>query len=311
MSVLPTTLVLLLSTFLVAQPTSAPQSTSTARTLKRPDLELHYKDYGQGDPVLVITGGPGFSAQLMEPVAEMIAKKARAILPDPRGAGRSMTKTDEAITLEGTLLDFEALRQTLGLKQWTVLGCSWGGMLALEYAAKFPNSLNALILLDSGGPSWASFGRPFSDNITSRMTPDDRASRKYWSQKDVAAKDPQRATVEVLRAMLPAYFYDRTKSLPLIAGLKEGKEHYNPGAERLDEEFDKGEAERIEKLKQLKLRTLIIHGRQDPIPESVALSNQALLKGSQIVWLERCGHLPWFEQPEALEKALTNFLFPK
>jgi pimeloyl-ACP methyl ester carboxylesterase len=44
------------------------------------------------------------------------------------------------------------------------------------------------------------------------------------------------------------------------------------------------------------------------MPELVAIENQKLLKGSRLVWLDRCGHWPWIEQPEALEKALLEFL---
>lgn len=281
-----------------------------AKSIQRPDLLLHFKDYGQGEPVLILTGGPGFSGESMEPVAQMLAKRGRAILLDQRGTGESQPKVDEAITLDGTLADIEALRKELGLNTWTVLGCSWGGMLALDYAAKFPGSLKAMILLDSGGTSWASFGRVFWDNITCRMTQEEHAVRRYWSQKEVNRMEPLRAPVEFMRTILPAYFYDRTKALPFIAGLKVGKEHFNPASERLDKEFDQGESARIEALRKITIPTLIIHGRQDPMPESVAMTNQALLKGSHLVWLDRCGHFAWLEQPEALEKALLAFLFP-
>ncbi len=45
--------------------------------------------------------------------------------------------------------------------------------------------------------------------------------------------------------------------------------------------------------------------------ESVALESNKLLKGSRLVWLDRCGHFPWIEQPEAFEKAVFEFLFPQ
>lgn len=302
---------LLLAAPLGAQPPSAPPppAPGLARTLPRPDLVLHYREFGEGEPVLLLTGGPGFPGELLEPVARMIAKKGRAILPDPRGTGGSMPDTDEAITLNATLGDFEALRQELGLKQWTVLGCSWGGMLALDYAARHPGSLKALVLLDSGGTSWASFWRPFRDNITCRMTAEERAGRKFWAQAEIYAKDPLRAEVERLRCILPAYFFDRSKAWPLIAGLQAGKEHFNPATFRLNDEFDQGEADRIEALQKTEIPALIVHGHQDPIPESVALENQRLLRRSRLVWLDSCGHLAWLEQPEALEKALFGFLF--
>jgi proline iminopeptidase len=280
-----------------------------SKTLARPDLVFHYKDYGQGEPVLLLMGGPGFSGEGMEPVAQMIAQRGRAIVPDQRGSGESIPSDAKVITLAATLEDFEALRRSLGLKQWTVLGASWGGMLAMEYASKFPASLSGLVLVGSGGASWASFVGVFTDNMTARMTADDRAARQYWSQPEVMAKDPMRAAVEGIRAILPSSFCDRTKAQAAVAILKVGKEHYNPEVGgRLNPEYEQGAAARVEALQKVEIPALILHGHQDPMPEFVALENQKLLRGSRLVWLDRCGHWPWIEQPEAMEKALLEFL---
>lgn len=280
-----------------------------ARTLARPDLVLHYKDYGQGEPVLVLMGGPGFSGEGMEPVARIIAKRGRAIVPDQRGSGGSMPKDPKAITLDATIADLEALRKELGLEKWTVWGCSWGGMMALDYASKSPSSIKGLVLVGSGGASWA-FAKAFSDNMKARMSADDLSAQRYWSQPDVVSKDPTRATIEGIRAILPSQFYDRTKAHEAISILKAGKEHYNPEAgDHLSPAYEEGALSRIEALRKLDIPALILHGRQDPTPESVALENQKLLKGSRLVWLEKCGHWPWIEQPAAFEKALFEFLF--
>jgi proline iminopeptidase len=280
-----------------------------AKTLERSDMVLHYKDYGQGEPVLILMGGPGFSGDGMDPVAQMIAKRGRAIVPDQRGSGRSMPKDPKAITLDATIADLEALRVDLGFTKWTVWGCSWGGMLAMDYASKFPDSLKGLVLVSSGGTSWASFYKAFSDNMTARMSADDRAAQKYWSQPDVIAKDPMRSEIEGIRAILPSQFYDRSKVHQAIAILKVGKEHYNSEAGNfLVPDYEQQAAVRIKALRKVDIPTLIIQGRQDPMPESVALENQKLLKG-HLVWLDHCGHWPWIEQPATMEKALFEFLF--
>lgn len=280
-----------------------------AKTLARPDLALHYKDYGQGEPVLVLMGGPGFSGEGMEPVARIIAKRGRAIVPDQRGSGGSIPEDAKAITLDATIADLEALRKELGLEKWTVWGCSWGGMLALEYASKYPSGIKGLVLVGSGGASWA-FARAFRDNMKARMTVDDLSAQQYWSRPVVVSKDPMRAAIEGMRATLPSQFYDRTKVHEAIAFLKAGKEHYNPDAgEYLSPAYGEGASARIEALSKLDIPALILHGRQDPMPESVALENQKLLKGSRLVWLDQCGHWAWIEQPAAVEKALFEFLF--
>ena len=58
------------------------------------------------------------------------------------------------MTLENLTADADALRQTLGFDKWAVLGHSFGGHVALEYALRYPQSLSHLILMDTGGDQW-------------------------------------------------------------------------------------------------------------------------------------------------------------
>ena len=290
-------------------PPASSSATGTAHSLVRPDFVLQYIEYGSGDPVLALNGGPGFSGASLAPLAQLLAKRTRVILPDCRGTGLSIPMDDKAITLRGTLEDLEALRRSLGLKQWTVLGWSWGGCLAMEYASKFPASLSKLILLGSG-PNSFEFAGPYTDTLKMRMTSDERQAEEYWEREDVRNQDPDRAAIEMLRATVPACFYDRSKAIPWIAQFRPGKAVYNPGAEALMPEFELGAQGRIEALRHLDCPTLILYGRQDAMPATWAFENHELIRGSKLVWIERCGHHVFVEQPEALEKALFEFLFP-
>jgi proline iminopeptidase len=58
------------------------------------------------------------------------------------------------MTWENLTADADTLRKSLGFDKWAVLGHSFGGKVALEYALRYPNSLSHLILLDTGGDSW-------------------------------------------------------------------------------------------------------------------------------------------------------------
>ena len=53
---------------------------------------------------------------------------------------------------------------------------------------------------------------------------------------------------------------------------------------------------------------LIIQGLQDPIPESTAIQTHAILKHSEVIFLDRSGHFPWLEQPQAFYEHLQSFL---
>jgi proline iminopeptidase len=53
---------------------------------------------------------------------------------------------------------------------------------------------------------------------------------------------------------------------------------------------------------------LIVHGHQDPIGDKTAEDLHALIAGSTVRYLNRCGHFPWIEQPEEFRKAIASYL---
>ena len=112
-------------------------------------LDIHYRVIGQGAPLLIIGGGPGDAAERYLGLCELLAKNARCILVEQRGTGRSRPAVLDAstISIALTLDDFEAVRRQLGLRQWSVLGFSYGGYLASLYAHFHPASVSSLVLL--------------------------------------------------------------------------------------------------------------------------------------------------------------------
>jgi proline iminopeptidase len=80
---------------------------------------------------------------------------------DHRCNGRSTGTDVSSMTWENLTADAEALRQTLGFDRWTVLGHSFGGMVALEYALRYPHSLSHLLLMDTCGDTrWVQCNAP-------------------------------------------------------------------------------------------------------------------------------------------------------
>jgi aminoacrylate hydrolase len=86
-------------------------------------------------------------------MAPALAERYRLILYDPRGQGLSSRHLREDVCLEDFLSDFEAVRQRLGLQRFIMLGsCNWA-LLAAHYAARYPERVKALILVN-GAVSW-------------------------------------------------------------------------------------------------------------------------------------------------------------
>jgi len=99
-------------------------------------------------PVLfAVHGGPGSEHASYKPALSPLANKAQIVYFDHRGQGRSGRGPKETYTLDNNVEDMEALRKYLGLGQIVVLGTSYGGMVGMAYAARYPQSVSHLILV--------------------------------------------------------------------------------------------------------------------------------------------------------------------
>src|SRR5690348_10492942 len=98
---------------------------------------LYYLTFGRGEPLLILHGGPGASHDYFLPYLLPLARHHRLVFIDERGSGRSQKLQDPSgYTVENMVEDVEAVRQALSLDKITLLGHSYGGVLAQAYALK-------------------------------------------------------------------------------------------------------------------------------------------------------------------------------
>ena len=93
----------------------------------------------------LLHGGPGGDHSGFKPAFSPLAERMQLIYVDHRGQGRSARGPKETYTLDNNVDDLEALRQYLGLGKVVVIGVSYGGMVALTYAARYPDSVSHLV----------------------------------------------------------------------------------------------------------------------------------------------------------------------
>jgi len=293
-------------------------SAVAAQDAKKPTLgslpvtggELRYEIRGDGPPIVLLSGGPGFGSYL-QPVADALASGNRCILFDQRGTGASQfEKLDPGtLTLANAIADLEALRVHLKLERWSLLGHSWGGMLGMAYATVHSDRLENLVLLHTGGATLEFYG-PFGDTLTGRATPEERAALAKWNDPETVKQDPDLAGKERLRVRWPAYFYDREKAAaawPTFA-----KVPFAPAVFRaLMEDLHRQKFDLRAGLEQVRCRTLLVHGRQDAIPESVAYEIREVMPQLELRFIEKSGHFSWIEQPEQTFAVLRAFLAPR
>ncbi len=271
-------------------------------------LDIHYRLFGKGVPLLILGGGPGDVAGRYLSLCELLAKNQQCILVEQRGTGQSTpaVRDTSTISVALTLDDFEAIRKQLGLKQWAVLGFSYGGYLASLYSHFFPASVSSLILLGSMGLNWDGSAQ-FDDNVTARLWASDLQLFDYWSDPARLKADRQQAITEIIRARTPGYFFDRKKSLLVSQTMKFADFDFAMGdliyRDTIERKLDLAKMEA-----KFAKPVLILHGRQDPGGESVALVLGQYYKNSKLVFIEKCGHYSWVEQPEKVLAAVSEFL---
>lgn len=114
--------------------------------------KLHYVNEGQGEPVVMVHGNPSWSFYYRN-VIETLKSTHQCIVPDHIGCGLSDKPSDESYdyTLPQRIDDLEALLDQLNIKQnITLVVHDWGGMIGMGYAARYPDRIKKLVILNTG-----------------------------------------------------------------------------------------------------------------------------------------------------------------
>jgi proline iminopeptidase len=272
----------------------------------RDGIVLHYHTAGSGSPVILLSGGPGFEVDYMLPVGDFLPASYQRVFLEQRGTGRSRVElTSDTMTIRNVVEDLEALRVHLKQERLFLVGHSWGGMLAMAYAAAHPDRIDRLILIGPGGPT-LEFTQWFPDNIRMRLRPEDLEAERSWDDAEKRGVDADKAALEGIRAITPGYFFDREKGLAFAKQLTDGTVHVKVNQLLFDDmakHYDSRPG-----LQKLNRPVLIVQGHQDPVGDKTAEDIHAAIKNSVLIYINKCGHFPWLEQPEALRKAISEFL---
>jgi proline iminopeptidase len=273
----------------------------------RDGVDLFYTIVGtSGDYVLVLSGGPGEDIRSMQGIADELGKKYKCIMWEQRGTGRSKLPRYDASTvnLNAYIEDIEALRKHLQAEKFIVVGNSWGMILGLAYAGTYPNAVRTVATLGSG-PIAAEYLGVFVDNQVTRLGPCELEIRDFWKEPAREAANPDRAQFERLRAVTLAYFYDRKKALQMAMELDPNDYNFHVPPAFLKAE---GKYDIRPKLGAIAAPVLLLQGRQDLAGEANVYEAHLLIKNSKLAFIDKCGHMPWIEQPEQTWKIVSDFL---
>ncbi len=172
---------------------------------------LFYHAIGDGEPVFVIHGGPVLDQSYMIDHFKELAKHHRLIFFDQRACGRSAAEIDtSSMTIKNLVEDIEGLRQRLGLDKIHVLGHSWGGMLAAQYAIEYPLKVKSLVLCDAMPPSFRLWSEEETELAKRTTFYDSLLGEQIKAQEGF--KNQEVSWVDsLMKVAFKTQFYDTTK----------------------------------------------------------------------------------------------------
>ncbi len=268
--------------------------------------KIYYETYGEGDPILIINGGPGMNSRGFRSIAKLLSKNHKTIIYDQRGTGNS-TVSDisvETITMDLMVSDIEKLRKHLKLDRWIVMGHSFGGMLASYYTTKHPSKISALLLSSSGGLNLDLLGY-VGQNISSKLSIDETRRLQEWTQRISKGDTMYHARLERGKALAPAYLYDKNNVPQIAERLTQLNLTINSLVFR---NLQKINFDCSETLKSFDKPVLIIQGKQDIIDQKTATSAHKVFPNSRLVLLDECGHYGWLDKKEEYLSEVFSFL---
>lgn len=265
-------------------------------------------------PVLfLIHGGPGGNHVHFKSDSIKLQKIAQLVFIDQRGCGWSKKTSKSDYTLENNIEDIEALRKHLGLKRISILGVSYGGMVAQGYAIRYGKNVDNLILV-STAPSYH-FIETAKENLNKIGTQNqiDVCNKYLWNGTFKSERDIER----YFELMDPLYIYNYRNKKARQSSTKKLKasklknalscDVLNAGFSGFLHHFNF-----IPKLKNIKCPTLIMVGRNDWIcvpSHSKTIANN--IPDAVLKVFNKCGHALSSDSKDRYLSEINRFLLKK
>src|SRR5262245_22550128 len=281
---------------------------------------IYYTAFGVGRPLLILHGGPGASHEYFLPYLVPLARTNRLVFIDGRGSGKSQKLEDPAgYTVENMVEDVEAVRQGLQLDQISLLGHSFGGVLAQAYALKHQEHLTHLILAGTFA-STRQLNAVF-DQMKANMTPQLRSRIEKFEKAGLFGhgKDYEKNRYPadyMVAAWGEGYFpylYQRRPDPnfdPIGNGVMSWDLYRQMWGSNGEFVIDGNltSVEYTDRLNTIKVPTLITVGDHDESDPSIARDMQQHIPGSELVVLPESGHMTFVDQPDLFIKTVNDFV---
>ncbi|MFC5047968.1 alpha/beta fold hydrolase [Aquimarina hainanensis] len=288
----------------------------TSQFIEINGYKINVETKGKGNPVVFIAGGPGDSHDYLQGNFGKYYKDAQMVFFDGLGRGLSdNAKNTSEYSIDGDVEILEGIRKALKLKTWSLVGHSYGTVVAQAYVLKYPEAINRVVLINGfhSGLMWQANCDSYNQYAKTHFPEqwkkvDSLRSLGYVSSDPVFSKAYGSFPVKYV------YYHNTKLKQPMPEKVQRSwnSEVYYSIVGR-DADFhvtgSMGEIDFRKKLKSVKAPTLVIAGRYDGVstPE-YAIQYKHFMPQAQFEMFEESGHNPYLEEPEKFFPLLESFL---
>lgn len=276
---------------------------------------LYAREVGRGQPLVILHGGPDFDISYLLPDLDRLASTYRLIYYDQRGRGRSADGVSpEDVSLVSETDDLDTVRQHFQLETMTLVGHSWGSVLALEYALRHPLRVSHLILMNPAPASAADLS-VFRKAYIEQLGADMDRQREIASGAAYKAGDPDavaaRYRIHFKYALARPADHEKLMAAMASGFARQGKD----GIVRARAVEDRLMAETwlmegydlLPKIRTLTIPALVLTGDHDFIPLETAAHIAQAMPRARLVTLKDCGHFSYLECATDVRTAFDDF----
>ena len=271
-----------------------------------------YRRVGEGGiPLLLLHGGPGAGHDYLEPLAGL-AESRTVIFYDQLGCGRSDQPDDPSLwRIERFVQEVDTVRDALGLDQVHILGQSWGGWLAIEYMLGAPQGVEGLVLASTSAsiPQFVDEAQRLIGEMPEAIANAIRqheASGEYDHPEFLAAVDAFEQRHVCRLDPWPAALLRTSENLKAEGGRRVYNTMNGPTEFTIIGSL-KG-WNRVNRLHEITVPTLITVGRYDEITPTCAETIHQGIANSQVAVFEESAHCAHLEETEAYLATVGEFL---
>jgi len=268
-----------------------------ASRLRFRQWETWYEVVGDGEepgrlPLLCLHGGPGGTHAPLGVLGALSQQGRRVVFYDQLGSGDSDRPDDPSLWTVSTFVDqLETVREGLGLERLHLLGSSWGGMLALEYALLQPSGLASLVLnsTPTSAPRWAEETGRLRAALPAGL--DEKAVEAEFKRRHICRLEPEPEALARAREKFGAQVYETMW----------GPNEFTVTGTLRDWDV-------VDRLGEIRVPVLITSGLHDECTPTLVEPLQRGIRGSEWVLFEASSHMSYLEEPERYLEVAGAFL---